>query len=151
MGFRFVHGFFVGVSTPENPSSEAWQAHCVEVARVRDNLRGALIYTEGGGPNSKQRQALRDVHHQVEIPPTAILTASAVARCIMTGLNWFFPNSRLMAFAPGDVKKALDYLAQAGELPRDDLVNALISLAEELSVKLPFTPHAATGGSRADM
>lgn len=148
MRFRFIRGFFVGVHTAKNPTSEGWLAHCREVERLRWETRGVLVYTEGGGPNSTQRQQLRSVLHGQVAPPTAILTASPVARGIVIGLNWFFRSERIAAFAPDRLDAAFEYLMQAGAVvPHDEIRYGLALMADELGISTPFQTQSARQGS----
>jgi hypothetical protein len=135
--FRFCKGFFVGVHTSQEPSREAWSAHCLEAERRCKEVKGVLVYTDGGGPDSRQREELRRAFAG-KSPITAIVTASASARGIVTGLNWFFREPRIKAFSPQDLEGALEYLGQAGPVPRGEVLHTLEALAAELGVELPF-------------
>jgi hypothetical protein len=137
MRFAYVHRIFVGVHTPRNPSDEEWQRHCSHIERMRHDNQGVVVYTQGGGPTSTQRQRMRQALRETPAPPTAILTESAFIRGAITSLNWFLGN-QVAAFEPAELARALTYLKLDGEpLAREEIVRALVSLASELQVQLP--------------
>lgn len=144
MRTRFVRGFFVGVHTAKNPSNEAWFAHCREVERLRHVTRGALFYTQGGGPNSKQRQELRAALQGLDPPLSAIMTASQVVRGIVIGLNWFFRDPRVAVFAPDDFEGAFAFVSRGdATAPHDEILDALARLAGELGIETPLQAQAS--------
>ena len=143
MRFRFAVGYFVGVHTATAPSADAWTAHCAEIVRRRYETRGALVYTLGGGPNSKQREQLRNALPGHQAAPTAIMTASPLVRGIVTGLNWFFRDPGIAAFPHDDFDGALRYLSKDGAVPGDQLRDVLIQLADEMGVSLAFMAKRA--------
>jgi len=148
MLFSYLHGVFVGVHTANSPSAEEWREHCTVIERVRHETRGVLVYTQGGGPNTQQRQQMRAALHELPAPPTAILTASPWVRGIITSLNWFLGN-RVAAFEPHDVDGALAHITRGdAPLKRDELVGVLSSLAQRLAVTLPG-PISPTDGPAA--
>lgn len=135
--YEYVQGVFVCVNGTAPPSDEEWEAHCQDVERERNTIRGCLIYTAGGGPSSGQRQTLRDAFHETAMPPMSILTNSAAVRGIMTAISWF-AGDRLKAFDPSDLNGALRHLEQGGaKTERAAVVHALGQLARRLSLQLP--------------
>jgi hypothetical protein len=138
MLFEYVDHIFVGVHTSEDPRDEEWERHCQNIEREGKTLRGLLVYTEGGGPTARHRKRLQRTFENLVIPPTAILTDSAMVRGIITSINWFADN-QLAAFAPKDLSGALRYIARDGPaLDTDKIVAMLARLAERLSVKVPI-------------
>src|SRR5690606_12922715 len=90
--FRWVEGFLLAAHTATNPSHAEWGAMTTYVKSLRpDQLKGTLVYTEGGSPNALQRKQLRDAFLQGRgvSPPSAVLTNSALARTAITALNLF--------------------------------------------------------------
>lgn len=137
MRFAYVQRIWVGVHGAQNPSDEEWSRHCAHIARVRHENRGVLVYTQGGGPSSKQRQQMRTALHDTPAPPTAILTDSTFVRGLITSLNWFLGN-QVTAFEPAELERALGYLQRDGQtIPREEIVRTLVSLGQELQLKLP--------------
>jgi hypothetical protein len=139
MKFAFVGGsVWVGVHGVEAPTSEEWRLHCLEIERVRNETRGVLVFTLGGGPDSHHRKAMRDSFHGLTAPPTAVLTGSALVRGIVTALNWYYGDDLVAAFAPSELERALVYLEQRGvPLSRREIASTLRALASELSIELP--------------
>lgn len=139
MRFEFVRGVCVGVHTSRAPSSAAWLAHCDNIRALQEPLRAVLIYTAGGGPDSGQRQALRTAMLGRPVPPTAIVTGSAVARGIITSLNWFRRDNHIACFAPDAFDEALRYLGCGqGSLVHREVVAVFTRIARELGVRLPM-------------
>jgi hypothetical protein len=71
-----------------------------------------LVRTLGGGPSSSQRKELvQAMEAQAIRTSTAILTSSAIARGVLTGLSWFLSAERLpKTFPLDDVVAALTFL-----------------------------------------
>ncbi|MFT3924470.1 MAG: hypothetical protein QM778_18170 [Myxococcales bacterium] len=144
MIFRHVDGVWVGVHTAEPPTVDEWTALCGEVAHLRRETRGVIIYTEGGGPDSKQRELLRAALQNTP-QHVAVLTHSSVVRLISTTLNWLFGRQTICAFAPSDLDGALAFLAQHdGALPRATVVEVMGDSTLQLGLKPPpwFTSAA---------
>lgn len=138
MLFSFVDGVFVGVHTKDAPSAQDWRKHCLEIERRRNETRGVLVFTLGGGPSSKQREQMRDALHELKPPPTAILTGSGLVRGIVTALNWFFGGQQIAAFEPDRLHDALHYLEKNGASASQAQIQATLSqLAATLGVELP--------------
>lgn len=136
MLYRFQDGILVMMSTSKTPSDEEWTRHCQDLTRERPHLRGVLVYTAGGGPTSKQREQLR-VAVGASLPPTAIMTDSAMVRGIITSINWFL-NNPLTAFPHRDLEGALRHVASGGAVfDPAKVMGTLRMFAKELSVTLP--------------
>ncbi|HKU42739.1 MAG TPA: hypothetical protein VJR89_31490 [Polyangiales bacterium] len=138
MRFVFIDGIWVGVHTAAAPTAEEWQTHCLNIEQVRNDTRGVLVYTEGGGPSTGQRKEMRAALQGLAPPPSAILTDSALVRGIVTALNWTFGGEKIAAFPPGALPRALHYLERNGAAPKHGAITrALGVLANELSIELP--------------
>jgi hypothetical protein len=138
MVYRYVDGIYVMVHTVTAPSDDEWNQHCKELETVHASLRGVLVFTAGGGPTSKQRERLRSSVPS-SIPPTAIMTDSALVRGIITSINWFV-NNPLSAFEPQNLDGALRHIARGGApIDAAKIVSTVRVLAKELGVKLPKT------------
>jgi hypothetical protein len=104
------------------PSDQDWDKYLEFLDQQRSDKVRLVVSTRGGGPSAAQRGRLRDVvnRYPTKILPTAILTASVVARGVMTAISWFIPG--LEAFAPNQLGAALNYLgipvALEGEVSR---------------------------------
>lgn len=137
MSFEFVEGIFVGVHTEAAPREDEWQHHCEHIERVRDRTGGVVVYTEGGGPTTNQRQQLRRALGELSPPPTAILTASPIVRGIITSINWFFKGERVAAFSPSDYAAALVHAGVERGAMRVSVLRSLEAQAKRIGVVLP--------------
>lgn len=120
MLFEVLRGILVGVHSTEAPSDSDWDAwNAFAVANAKD-YRAILVFTDGAGPNGVQRAKTAKVQELMPLP-TAIVTASALARGIVTALAWMGKNIR--AFSPEQVHEAFGYLsvpaATQADLMRD--------------------------------
>lgn len=90
-----------------------------------------IVVSEGGGPNSAQRQQLNEIIEPYRsVLKVAVLTRSPLARGIVTALSWFNPVFR--PFSPDDLEHALEYL----EMPRTkhgEVQNLLTSVRKQLA------------------
>jgi hypothetical protein len=148
MLFRYVDRVVVMVHTTAAPDVASWHQYCAAILHFRSEARGVLVFTQGGGPNSKQREEMRLALGDRPSPPVAIMTSSPIVRSIITSLNWFFGQS-VAAFAQDDLTGPLRHLSSAGHTPSGELLlRTLSALAGELGVQLPATtrpPTAAPG------
>lgn len=93
-----------------NPTDAEWEdavalgrtllTQAGDVART-----GAVVFTDGGSPNSKQRQKLRELYGATP-PPMALVTDSVIARGTISVFSIFWPSSNAV-FAPAEWAKAL--------------------------------------------
>jgi hypothetical protein len=130
---RVAHCLVV-VHGKETPTDEEWNAFlAIGLKYVAANPMRLLVVTDGGAPSAKQRKRVAEV--LVSRPETdriAIVTASMIARGVVTALSWFNPVQK--TFAPNHLDDALEYLqfphARAGEMKQ-----LLAQLQGELLVK----------------
>jgi hypothetical protein len=117
----FVHG-------SRAPTDSEWDVVLDYYRQAPDASRlRALVYTEGGAPDAKQRARLVEFSHATA--RIAVLTASALARAAGIAISWFNPQLRL--FKPSEVERALDHLeATTGE--RVELRRTLAELQGEI-------------------
>ncbi len=107
--------------------AEEWTRYCQVVSRHHAKIAGQLVVAEGPGPDATQRQQAIDEYPKgIPIPPTAVLTRSALVRGVVTIYNWFSPRS-MRAFAPDDISGAARQLNVAPEHMRD-LVDFALSI-----------------------
>ncbi len=119
------------VHTKDAPADDEWKAYCADARKWRAQIRGILVLSEGGGPNSVQRGELEAALDRPEAK-TAVVTLSRVARGIVTALSWFTP--KIKAFSTLQIPAALEYLEVA---PRShDSIGAAIK-ALRLELQLP--------------
>lgn len=136
MLYRCVDGTLVVLHTAQNPREDEWAEHCRFVESEFSRIRGVLVLSDGGGPNTKQRGMLRNVVKEAA-PRTAIMTDSAIVRGIITSLKWF-ASDRFAAFARDDLQGALRHIAASGpSIDAGAVLATLSALARELAVELP--------------
>src|SRR6476620_10097389 len=74
------------------PSDDDWNAYLIEMENAQE-LNALFIFTLGGGPNAAQRKSVADMwQRRKSMPPTSLVTPSAVVRTIVTALNWVLPQ-----------------------------------------------------------
>lgn len=100
------------VQNDKNPSEDEWDAYVANVTAHLDTPNGAgLAFTDGGAPNSKQRDLMRETLG-VRSPRSAVISDSVLVRGVVTALSWFNPNT--IAFSP---QRARDAFVFAGLEP----------------------------------
>jgi hypothetical protein len=109
MTFGQCDGYLVTCHTTLNPTRDEWVEHLLHIREHVANLRGTLIVTAGGAPNSAQRKDLADVVGKRKIP-VAIVTASPTARAVITAFAWLGMYHG-ESFRPDRMEDALDYLS----------------------------------------
>lgn len=107
MAFGECEGYCVVCHTAVNPTDDEWAEYLLHLGKA-SNLPGVLVITAGGVPNSAQRKDLAGVvpHRKC---PIAIVTASPIARGVITALGWL-GISGAKAFAPAKMDGAIEYL-----------------------------------------
>jgi hypothetical protein len=107
MASEAVGNIYVVAQARENPHDAEWDSNVERQASlVPDGLR-VLVWSEGGGPDAKQRARLAERLAGYQ-PLTAILTPSAMARAIGVAISWVNPSVRM--FPPEALAMALAHL-----------------------------------------
>jgi hypothetical protein len=128
---RKVGDVIICAHTSQAPTDAEWDevidywSHPADLSRLC-----ALVYTEGGAPDPRQRARLRSRLGDVKVR-IAVLTASALARAAGVAVSWFNPAVRI--FRVDDVEKALHHLDVA-PAQRRDLRRVLSELQQELGL-----------------
>src|SRR5262249_51150233 len=104
-----VGGTYICAHSTEPPTDEEWNSFLADMEREHRNVRGLFVVTDGGGPNTMQRERVTQFWASRVTPKMAILTPSAVVRGAVTAINWFL-GKRLRAFALEDFHGGLDYI-----------------------------------------
>jgi hypothetical protein len=114
----------IGVHTEQAPSDSEWDGWIQICAKRAPNRLGFLIFTDGGGPSSVQRSKLSRIP-ELKTIPSAVVTSSAVGRGIVTAVSWL--GTKVRAFAPANLRDALDYLRVPEEL-RDGVLREVAAI-----------------------
>jgi hypothetical protein len=132
--FSVIDGMYVFVYPGEGVSDASWNRyidHLQAFLRGRNNeiagLR-TLVFTDGGGPDVRQRGKLNDVLDG-RATPVAVVSGNFAVRAILAPMSWFNPEIKL--FAPKDVLTALAFL----KVPAAD-TGRVFSVLHELNHKL---------------
>ena len=139
MACSYVDGVFLEAHDHSPPSDEEWDALLEKLPRFAEEARrtgslprGALIVSDGGAPNPRQRKELARVTWATGLAglPKAVVTSSALVRGVVTALNWLGSETR--AFAPHELPHALEHLG-VPEGHRPGLLLEITKLRAELS------------------
>jgi hypothetical protein len=107
MACTMVGDLGIVVHTGEAPTDAEWHVMLEMIRHADLKVFRGLAFTDGGAPNTAQRRRLtalvngRPVH-------SAVVTASPVARGVVTALRWYIPG--LKTFPPERLPEALAYL-----------------------------------------
>lgn len=98
------------VHSARTPSDAEWDAYLAGGARWLGDSVGLLVVSDGGGPTSTQRRALREVFvsNGGANTCTAVVSKSMVVRSILGAINLFAPGVR--GFAPTALDAALTHI-----------------------------------------
>jgi hypothetical protein len=89
------------------PSDDEWEQYCSNIARhVADDQTVGIAFTDGGGPNSAQRDRVR-AELRERTPRSAVISRSLIVRGVVTALSWFNPLTA--AFSPEQVNDAFEF------------------------------------------
>lgn len=122
------------VHAKDAPTDPEWDTYCGDVRTWATSIRGILVISEGGGPNSLQRGQMEvALDRERYTGKTAVVTLSRVARGIVTAMSWFNPG--IKAFSTIQIPNALDYL----EIPKAEHDSVQREI-KALRVKLQLPP-----------
>lgn len=133
---------------PDTPITDAmWREHlesCAEEVKRNGSYPGVLGWAPKSGPSAGQRRIMTvEYADRIRIDKQrrfALVTESALVRGIMTALSWVAAGTKMNAFAPDDVGRAFDWLAEDVTFDRRQAVDALHALRLQVA-----KPRVATG------
>lgn len=134
---------------PDRPVDDAlWREHlenCAAEVRRNGPYAGVLGWAAKNGPSAAQRRIMTvEYADRLRLDKQrrfALITESALVRGIMTALGWVSPGTKMNAFAPSDVDRAFDWIAEDGIVfDRKQAEEALRSLRLEVA-----QPRSAAG------
>jgi hypothetical protein len=110
--------------------------------KANGRARCALQYSPSQAPNAAQRKLLKDRYEgEIDYERFALVASSALVRGALTALSWLMRKSQTKPFAPTDLKRAFEWLAELTPL---DLQQAMQTLdASVQSVGYPPLRKAA--------
>lgn len=132
--FRRVGRYLVNVHSPEVPEDGEWSSF-IETMRAHDKeLDGQLIYSQGGGPTYRQRQALFEVTRTLsQSRPVAFMHSSRLLRSVIS-VGALVNKNPMKTFELGDFTGALDFLKVPAEL-RKTVPAVVRELEQELNAR----------------
>jgi hypothetical protein len=113
LAFAWCGDCSVYLSTANPPTDTDWAEYikwCKETPTGKSGKQKVLVFERGPGPNAAQRRMLHELLEDVDVR-VAVVTASPIARGVMTALSWFAKKQVYRAFAPTDLSKAFEYLS----------------------------------------
>jgi hypothetical protein len=144
------------VWTDGSVTKEGFEEHCDAIARSVRLLGPAKLFLNWSpyfSPTAKQRSLVKEHEVAMGLPQLerlALISDSGVVRGAITALSWLAPSLRNhKAFAPKDVRSALDWLAGASTYDRQTVEGAL-HRGLGLMKSVPLTAAVgARGGERS--
>jgi hypothetical protein len=111
------------------PTDEEWNEYCANITLVLSDPNAAGVsLTDGGAPNSAQRDRVRETIGP-HTGPSAVITRSLLARGVVTALSWFRPKTA--AFTPERAHEAMQFAGlRADQVP--GVCDAIRALDERL-------------------
>jgi|HubBroStandDraft_4_1064222.scaffolds.fasta_scaffold633185_1 hypothetical protein len=155
MGDRNVACVRVGnlwiMATGSHPiADEAWRPYLEHMAASvakHGPLHGILTWAPKHGPSTKQRKMLTgEFADAIQLSARrrmAVVSDSTIVRGTLTAINWV-ARKKLLAFAPGEVDLAFDWLAEDAEFDRAAAEQALAQASAALE-----PPTRRSGASQA--
>ena len=132
MLFERIGDVIVLVHNSKHPSEDEWSRYvnAVDICqRSPQQLRGVLVTSLGGAPNTGQRKAIVTAAGP-QLFVTCVCTDSMVARGVITAINWLYA-ARVHALPFHAIDPALEIL----KVPLDERP-ALKALAQRLQAEL---------------
>jgi hypothetical protein len=138
-----VFGDFLLVLHTDNlPSDDEWRSYINSIAKMPTRVR-QLVFTDGGGPTSKQRAELNEVLRS-KLNTGSVISSNRMIRYVVAAVNWLGAHN-VRSFAPNELKNAMQYIGVTDEeVPR--LLTRLAALAVKLSCPLTCLPSDPSRG-----
>jgi hypothetical protein len=135
---------FMMLHRAEDPNEDEWRDFMETFKKLEFDKVRQLVFTDGGGPNAKQRQMINDVLAG-RTTLIAVVSPSTKVRAICTALSWF--NKKMAAFAPEETPLALRHIGVVSTLEVEQVWRLAFRLRDKLGDKflkvLPAMPPAA--------
>ncbi len=130
MWYEVFENTLLVVHGPKAASAEEWTAYAEEGTMLQ--YGGILVVTDVAypGPDAKQRAEGSAAARRRGYPHIAVVTASAVHRCIVTAFSWM-QRGNVTAYHPSRLREAMDY-ARVSPARRTKVLLRVHDLAREL-------------------
>lgn len=129
--------FILVLHTTTLPSDEEWGDYLDSIKKKMSIQVRQLVFTDGGGPNTKQRAALDEVLRG-KINTGSVISSSRIIRHVVAAINWLGPHN-VWSFAPNELDKALQHIGVT-EQEAPKLLAKAATLATKLSSPLHSLP-----------
>lgn len=129
LAYRFTGQTMLLAHGNEPPDDVAWDTYVD--ALVENRASQILVFTDGVGPDAKQRKRMVERVSHLEAR-TAVVSSALGVRGMVTALSWF--GIPVKAFGPRDLEMALDHLGVSSAARTQVLREALRVRLELLDV-----------------
>ena len=136
--YAVLDGIMLEIHDQRAPSDADWDAMLDHFDAHTDEALGAIVLSDGPGPNAAQRKRLAERLRGRRIQ-TVVITDSLVARGAVTALRWV--GHAIQAFASSDLERAIASFSFLPEQRRRVLLRMV-----ELRYELAGQPAAAELG-----
>jgi hypothetical protein len=92
------------------PDADEWQAMLLAYQGLTGPLQGCLVISPDAQLTAVQRTQVGDAVKASRVPKVAVVTASQVARVMVTGLGWLTGVHK--GFAPSQRREAMTFLGR---------------------------------------
>lgn len=137
----------LGVHGEHAPSAAEWERYCSWIPSLLSQPNaGCVVLTDGGAPNSAQRDHMRKC---LGVSPcwTAVITDKVLVRGVVTAIRWF--NPMVSAFAPWELSQAFQFAGVSRPQVRA-VCAALLELDKQLEPRSRVLAAALEQLSRSD-
>lgn len=139
MWFGRVGSIYLVVHPEQAPSSLDWDEWLKDIEREAPSIDGVLVYTEGGGPDARQRKLTAEMwERRGYMPPVALVSGSPLVRVIVTALNYFLSNP-IRAYPPSDLEAALALHLKVPRVEHTEIRRAISSALGRLQTSKQAT------------
>jgi hypothetical protein len=107
MVFKRYGRLWVIVHNKETPTAKEWDSYLDAVRDVDLDKVRTLVFTDGGGPDVKQREKINQFLQGQETR-VGVISNSVINRGAITALSWF--NKGIKSFRPDEWQGAFEYL-----------------------------------------
>jgi len=107
MVFELNGTFLVTIHRAVDPTVQEWDHYMETFRRMDHDKVRQIVFTDGGGPNTKQRAVVNEVLDG-RTTLCAVVTPAATIRGIVTAFGWF--NAKIKSFSPEETHLAFRHL-----------------------------------------